>query len=186
MAKPLRGTTLSRHEAGTDPHQSEGRPRTVRRILVAADGSASSQAALGVAVELALATGAWTTLACVRAEPDAPVNAPDYAQALRGELRRSRAVIDDATQQVQAAGIEVESEILVGDPAEAIVGLARARSADLIVVGSGGAEPAPAAPGRVARDVLARACCPVLLVKAPRRVNSPQTVGRVSCLDSQG
>ncbi len=101
----------------------------MRRILVAADGSAGSQAALELAVELALATGAWTTLACVRADPDAPANDPAYERALRGELRRSRAVIDDATRQAHAAGIEVESEILVGDPAEAIVGLARARSA---------------------------------------------------------
>ena len=59
-----------------------------------------------------------------------------YLRTLSDELPRARAVVEKAAAGVAAGGIEVETEILDGKPADRIAELARSRGVDLIIVGS--------------------------------------------------
>jgi len=137
----------------------------MRRILVATDGSDGATAAVDEALALAKETGALVTIVCVRRVPEL-LGSPYYQHALSDELRRGRAVIDEAAERASHAGIEAETEILTGQPAEEVVRIAAARDVDLIVVGSHGrGRVASALLGSVARAVVHSADRPVLIVK---------------------
>jgi nucleotide-binding universal stress UspA family protein len=108
----------------------------VRRIVVATDGSHAGSAAVEVGVQLAKETNAVTTFVHVRRAPLPILGCPDYERALSSESKVAQQVVDAAADLAAAAGVESESEILQGDPAEQIVDLARLRDADMIVVGA--------------------------------------------------
>jgi len=137
----------------------------MKRILVATDGSAGGSAAVDAALELAHETGALLTVVCVRHLPDR-LGTPLYQRALSDELRKGRAIIDEAIERAERAGVDVESEILSGNAAEEIVQLAAHRDADVIVVGSHArGRVATALLGSVANAVVHAAGRPVLVVK---------------------
>jgi nucleotide-binding universal stress UspA family protein len=76
------------------------------------------------------------------------------------------AVLEPARQRLQAAGIECELHIGVGDPGEIIVGYAASVACDEIVMGTHGRGViAGAVMGSVAQKVIQRARVPVVLVK---------------------
>jgi nucleotide-binding universal stress UspA family protein len=139
------------------------------RYVVAVDGSAGSFEALERAIDLARTTGANLTLVFVRHAPLPLLGDPYYQRALSKELEHGRAVVDRAAEQANAAGLQVETEILDGPVAEGIVGLARARNATLIVIGSRGRGAVTGALlGSTSEAVAHKADRPVLVVK-PRR-----------------
>lgn len=139
---------------------------------MATDGSNAARAAVEFAVEIARGTGAWATLACVRREPPPGAEPADRRSALRSELSRARGAIEEAATRASAAGVEVESEILSGDPVEKLADLAEARSVDLIVVGTSRGR-REGELGGVAGRLVARAACPVLVVKPLERRPRP-------------
>ncbi len=147
----------------------------MKRIVIATDGSAGGHQAVETGVELACAAGAIATVVYVRHAPLPIVGDPYYQRALSAEFQRGRAAIDEGVACAAEAGVESESEILEGDPAEQILELARLRDADLIVVGSRdlGAV-AGALLGSVSSAIVHGADRPVLVVKqradAARRV----------------
>lgn len=146
-----------------------------KRFLIATDGSTGGREAVRKGLELACEAGAETTIVYVRHAPLPVLGDPVYQRALSHELERGRLVADEASADAVIEGVEVETEILEGHPAEAIVELARARNVALIIVGSRGRGAiAGAVLGSVSEAVVRRADRPVLVVKpraqADRRV----------------
>ena len=146
-----------------------------KRFLIATDGSPGGREAVRKGLELAREAGAETTLVYVRHAPLPVLGDPFYQRALSHEVERGRLIMDEASAEAAIKGVEVETEILEGHPAEAIVELARSRDVDLIIVGSRGRGAiAGAVLGSVSETVVGRADGPVLVVKpraqAARRV----------------
>ena len=141
----------------------------MKRVVIAYDGSEGSREALEAGVELARAAGAVAMLVYVRHAPVPLVGDPFYERALSRALHRGLAALDEARAFAEASGVAVETTLLEGDPAEAILELARLRRADLVVVGcrDRGAL-AEALLGSVSRAVVHGADRPVLVAK--RRV----------------
>ena len=145
---------------------------TFRRILHPSDFSPASRPAFKMAVEMAKANRA--ELLILHVLPELPMVPEDYAAAATyEELRRGRRV--DGQKQLgrlvataRAAGIRASGILRdTGVPAEQIARLARARRADVIVMGTHGRTGfARAFLGSVAARVLATSACPVLTVRA--------------------
>jgi nucleotide-binding universal stress UspA family protein len=136
------------------------------RIVVATDGSAGSQEAVTTALGLARESGAIATFVYVRPAPLPILGDPFFQRSLSQELLRARAALASAEALAAQAGVETESEVLEGDAANRVIELARARDADLIVIGSRGRGAVTGALlGSVSSAVVHRADRPVLVVK---------------------
>jgi nucleotide-binding universal stress UspA family protein len=135
-----------------------------RQIVVATDGSESADNAVSAACKLAKALAARAVLVYVR-PPVGALGQPYYQERLSEEMEHARVALDRAKGIAQYEGVESEEEILEGQPADEIVGLAQARDALLIVVGSRGLGAVAAALiGSVSSAVLHRADRPVVVV----------------------
>ena len=142
----------------------------MKRIVIAYDGSDGGREALEQGLQLARNARAVATVACVRHAPLPIVGDPFYERALSRELHQGRAVLDEARAYAADAGVVAETELLEGDAAEQILELARARGADLIVVGSRGrGAVAEALLGSVSQAIVHSADRPVLVVKRRAR-----------------
>lgn len=148
------------------------------RILVPLDGSDRDAAALSQVQQLAGALHAAVTL--VRAVTPVPVAIRDTATAYAPELsidtaRRRTASEREAAEsalanhraELQSAGVVASVEVVEGEPARAILELARSSEADLICM----ATRARGALGQlilgsVANTVVREAGVPVLLIHA--------------------
>lgn len=136
-----------------------------RSIVVALDGSPYAWRAFELAASLAARTNAQLTL----------VYAWEQISAVHGQSYR-----DDALAQRISAGerlvaaarrlvptLEIESEVLEGPAAAAIVRVAEAHHADLIVMGTRDLGPLRSVIGSAGQRVLHDAPCPVLIVREP-------------------
>jgi nucleotide-binding universal stress UspA family protein len=101
--------------------------------------------------------------------PFAPA-VPQSRDGLEDELTRDgQAALNEAAQRVVAAAVEVESWLLSGRPASAIVEEALNWRADVIVMGSRGhGEIASMLLGSVSSEVVDHAPCPVLVARRSR------------------
>ncbi len=140
----------------------------VERIVVATDFSACSREAVTLAVELALRFNASLTLVHVwEIPPSAGLEyaASDYVSEL---VDASQAQLDRELQNVKAILPTAEAELRSGIAAEGIIEAAKARRADLIVVGSHGRTGLKRALlGSVAEKVVRWSTLPVLTVRHP-------------------
>ncbi len=119
-----------------------------KNILVAVDGSDSSNRALEAAAELAASSGGKLHILHVVREMQVPLNpglmeAYEQMQRQRQEVLTSAGehLINQAKRAVEAKGLDgdkVETDIGAGDPASAVVDYAAKNKADLIVLGSRG------------------------------------------------
>lgn len=143
-----------------------------RCIVCGVDGSADSQAALKVAVDLAARLG----LRLIMANVVEPSHAP-YAGAtsLGGAMSQPQFPTTDHQEAVAkglltrlsaATGLEqADRRVVVGYPAERLAELADDEGAELIVVGSRGRGALKAAfLGSVSTSLIGVAGCPVLVV----------------------
>jgi nucleotide-binding universal stress UspA family protein/CBS domain containing-hemolysin-like protein len=142
----------------------------IRRIVVGLDGSPLGRLAFRVALDLA--TLCQASVAGVTVEEASPLareepSASRYVQQLAAA----------ATEHARAAGIAFEHLARQGHAAESLRVLARATSADLVVLGATGLEhPWSGSIGGTAGRVVSEAACSVLLVRSPQAVRHVRDV----------
>ena len=141
-------------------------------IVVGTDGSETAGEAVRQAIALALATGA--TLDIVSAyepAPRTPVRegvrrAPIDPQWTLNQREDVEATLKDAKEEVEGAGVEVDTFAREGDAADAILDVAEEQHADLIVVGNKGMTGAKRfLLGSVPNKVSHHAPCSVLIIR---------------------
>ena len=136
------------------------------RIVIATDGSPGAREALETGLMLARESGALVTFVFVRHGPSSLLGSPLYQRSLSEEMRHARSALAEAETLAVEAGVESESEIVEGHPAERVIELARVRDAELIVVGSRGRGGiAGALLGSVSTELVQKADRPVLVCK---------------------
>ena len=136
----------------------------VQKILFATDFSPSSETALAVATSLAKTNGAELIIAHSEVPP-----------AVYGGEELVGAIYELNTQQAQEQldlvrptdlTVRVRRVLLLGAPADEILGLAEKEHADLIVIGTHGRTGlSRLLMGSIAEAIVRRASCPVLTVK---------------------
>ncbi|MGH7334895.1 MAG: universal stress protein [Candidatus Rokuibacteriota bacterium] len=145
--------------------------KRTRRILHASDFSGASRPAFDRALALAKTGRAALTIVHV-ISPIVPMVGDGYVspQVVEELDRRARAYAEKEMAKLVAkakhAGVRATSLVVEGTPADRIVRAAKARRADMIVMGTHGrGAVARFFLGSVAGRVVATAACPVLTVK---------------------
>jgi nucleotide-binding universal stress UspA family protein len=141
-------------------------------IVVGTDGSETAGEAVRQATELAKAVGAKIALVSAF-EPvgnqrlrEERQEVPEDVQWMVNEREDVEATLRDAAQQVEAAGVEVETFSRQGDPADAILDVAEEQNADLIIVGNKGMTGAKRfLLGSVPNKVSHHAPCSVMIIR---------------------
>ena len=144
-----------------------------QKILLAIDGSSTSNAALQEAIRLASDQGARLRLVHVLdfAPIDWAIEGYVEISALLDATRRTgEQILDHATKQVENAGVAVESVLLESEGDRiptVIIEAAKNWPADLIVIGTHGRRGfSHLLMGSVAEGVLRTATVPILLIRA--------------------
>jgi nucleotide-binding universal stress UspA family protein len=145
--------------------------KRIRSILHASDFSSASRPAFDRALGLAKSARAALTVVHV-ISPVVPLVGDGYVspQVLDDLDRRARAYaakeMGKLVAKAKQAGVRAKSLVVEGVAADRIVRAARARRADMIVMGTHGRGPvAKFFLGSVAGRVVATAACPVLTVR---------------------
>jgi nucleotide-binding universal stress UspA family protein len=136
----------------------------VRKILVAVDGSPHARAALDLAVDMASRYRA--TLVLLHAFPHVSdlLGTPYYEHLLAARTLIGQRLLESAQTQVGDAA-PVETQLVEGPPAPAILRVAADECCDMIIMGSRGhGQIAGLLLGSVSSTVAQRAQCPVLIV----------------------
>jgi len=147
-------------------------------IVVATDGSRAAGAALDAALRLAggkgdrvVAIAVWRALQHDFGLAYAPGAVLD--DLLEQERVYAEGVLEGARQRGRTGGVDVETRLAVGDPAERICALADELDASLIAMGTHGYAPVVALlMGSVSAAVIRRTQRPVLVVREPERERS--------------
>jgi nucleotide-binding universal stress UspA family protein len=168
----------------------------MERIVAAVDGSAPSGRAVDLAADLAGKYDAELILfAAVReislvvdAELDAYARLENICAPLAelGGAAGETALADARLRAAAKGAAWISIHSASGDPAEEIIGLAKSRQADLIVIGSRGHDRlAGLLLGRVAQKVVAHAACPHRAVRRGSRPTAslpqPPNSRRLQC-----
>jgi nucleotide-binding universal stress UspA family protein len=134
-------------------------------LLLAYDGSPSSESALRFATELARALHADLLLLAVVALPAAGDDVEMEALIETGTEAGERK-LQAASRQAEAAGVQARFEVAVGHPADQIVDRAEQHGITHIVMGHHSkSAPARWLLGSVAKQVIDRARCTVTVVR---------------------
>lgn len=123
-------------------HGLRERGASLGRLLVGVDDAPESQAALDVAVRLAVASGAELRLLAVAEDELAPAMTPigevvqltDWEAAVAHRRAHAEHVLAAALERIAPQVPDARGEVRAGDPAEELAALAT--DADLLVVGS--------------------------------------------------
>lgn len=151
-----------------------------RCIVVGYDGSPASHAALARAAERAGEDGR-IYIVHAYALPADYLGFPNYQQLLDAALGRAQQRVDSIESESGAdlAGVAWETELIGDAPARAIAGVAAARHADEIIIGTRGFGRARALLGSVAHELIHLADCPITVI--PERVvdrrQTPESAG---------
>ena len=146
-----------------------------KRIVVGIDGSSTANAALVHAAALAkrhearlyIVHGYRSAVDLVALAVDpAGANLGAQAAAVDKDLRdEAGALLQQATREASAAGVDVEAIAIAGDAADALLDTAERIDADLIVVGNRGMSSARRFLGNVPNRVAHHASCSVMIVR---------------------
>jgi nucleotide-binding universal stress UspA family protein len=131
--------------------------------VVGYDGSACARAALAHAANT-VAAGDEIVVVHAYGPPSEWLGRPWYQKVLDEHRSDAAAVLDGAADEARRLGVEIETDLIGGPAAEAIVNAAHARKAERIVIGSRGYGPLRAALGSVSLRVLHQADRPVVVV----------------------
>ncbi|HET6379437.1 MAG TPA: universal stress protein [candidate division Zixibacteria bacterium] len=145
------------------------------RVLLAYDGSACAEAARDLVSRLPLPEGSVITMVTVLARRPELYGAPEFAtvpadaaeaeSVLAADLQ---GMLDEAAAPLKACRHRVETRVVRGRPATAILNEAAELRPDLIVVGSRGHGPLKTVLlGSVSTEVVDHAPCPVLVARTP-------------------
>jgi nucleotide-binding universal stress UspA family protein len=137
------------------------------RILVAFDGSGPARQAVNVAIEVGAKFQSELTVAFVRPAWEDPADPVlESLVPMTGEGKSFRALVDDLRAEALAAGAAaVESAVLHGEVADALLGWIDRHHPDLAIVGSRSLSRGQRLlQGSVSGTLVARARCPVLVV----------------------
>lgn len=151
-------------------------PRGLKRVLVAIDGSPHSQEAIQVLKRFPLPADAEVSVLSVAQPIHLPLSKlvsafrrkvrQDIAEVELAEVEIAKKLSEDAKISLEEAGRRAQALALKGDPAQAIVRIAKETKADLAVVGSRGLTGKKASLlGSVAQKVLEHAPCSVLVAR---------------------
>jgi nucleotide-binding universal stress UspA family protein len=137
-----------------------------RRIVVAVDGSEGSWRALELAGQLARGDATVTVVHAYDPVP-AWLGSPNFQEHATRQLAWGEELMGTAEQKLRDLGVSViETSLLEGPPASAILSAAEARKADLIVMGTRGLTPLKGLLlGSVSERVIGAALCPVLITR---------------------
>jgi nucleotide-binding universal stress UspA family protein len=145
-----------------------------KRILVPTDGSESSRLAFLNAIDIGRLTGAEILLLHVSFTPQSYWgNNLAYEVNISEEelVQLGNDVIQETRKEIDPGDLTVNSKVVFGSAAQKIIKIAKDTKTDLIIMGSRGQGPFSGAfLGSVSQRVLARANCPVMVVKAPTGV----------------
>ncbi len=139
---------------------------TVRKILFPTDFSHTGDAALALATSLARERGATLLIVHVE-EPPAAYGAGEMYYGMPDPVTED---LREMLKKVAPAdtSVPVEHRLIAGDPANAIVRLAKEDGVELIVMGTHGRTGLlRLLMGSVAEAVVRRAPCPVLTLRQP-------------------
>lgn len=137
-----------------------------QHIVLAVDGSEPSLRAAEVAGRLAaFVRGRLCVVVAFDPVPDV-LGRPYWEEAVSKRLEEAQSVLEMALARLpEPDGVDLDTEVLQGSPAEVILTVAREHKADLIVMGARGRGGLAALLlGSQAQKVVAHAPCPVLLV----------------------
>jgi nucleotide-binding universal stress UspA family protein len=132
-----------------------------RTLVVGYDGSEAARKALDYAASR-VNGGKLFVVTAVEPPPEWMGN-PYWQQAVDEAHQHGERLLVEAVEHLPET-VSCSTELLEGPAADAIVGVAEAREADAIVVGSRGLGRVRAVLGSVSHDVLHIAECPVVVV----------------------
>jgi len=147
----------------------EHRDKVLRKVLIATDGSETAKKAADFGVQIAGLSGAKVCVVYViDTTPYYSIPLDEvWSKEVYEQLEKmGNEITSDVEKTAKAAGLETESLVLKGDPAERIVSFAEKQNIDMIVVGSlGKGEFERLVIGSVSEKVVRHAKVPVLVVR---------------------
>jgi nucleotide-binding universal stress UspA family protein len=150
--------------------------KVLRKILIATDGSKAAEKAVDFGVQIAGLSGAKVyAVYVIDTTPYYSIPLDEvWSKEVYEQLETmGNEITSDVEKAAKAAGLEAESLVLKGDPAERIIKFAEEQSVDMIVVGShgiGGFERLVI--GSVSEKVVRHAKFPVLVVREQKEQKS--------------
>jgi nucleotide-binding universal stress UspA family protein len=136
-----------------------------KRILFAHNATPAAERALIYLEHLARVEEAEVIVLHVYESPNRYVATQGYQHLIESLESVAREVVDDTVEYLRGIGIEVSGRIETGDPAPAILEIAREEGVSLIVLGTRGpSKVSDILLGDVSTEVLRGASCPVFLV----------------------
>ncbi|MDU2066508.1 MAG: universal stress protein, partial [Sporomusaceae bacterium] len=111
---------------------------SIKKMVVAYDGSTGSQKALVWAVDLALKLKSDVVVVTVVKPPEFSSSVDEVDEVYTYGEKHCRPLLEKAAAYGEEQGILLQTEILFGHPAESLVRYAADRKADLIVMGTRG------------------------------------------------
>jgi nucleotide-binding universal stress UspA family protein len=138
-----------------------------KRILLAVDGSEHALRATRKAAELARLMKPEEINIIVAYDPiPLYLGEPNMQIAITNRKGEAEEVLKMAVKEVGDLPCEVHTEIIEGDPASAIIEVAKVRNSDVIVMGSRGlGRLAGLLLGSTSQKVVSHAPCPVLIIR---------------------
>jgi nucleotide-binding universal stress UspA family protein len=136
-------------------------------IVVGTDGSERAECAVDRAGELARLLGAKIHVVSCYGKTSTGLSPAATRGAETGapqQRTRAQQYVDRAQQRLAPVGVEVETHVWSGEPAEALVQIADEQHAQMIIVGNRGMTGARRVLGSVPNSVSHRAHCDVLIV----------------------
>ena len=137
-----------------------------KNILLAFDGSEHALKAARVAGDMARSMQAALRVITIF-DPISPyMGEPIFQTAFAGHMAQAEATLQDALKEVGEIPGGLDSEILEGPVAEAILSVVDVRQIDLVIMGTRGrGRLAGLLLGSQSQKVVSHASCPVLLVR---------------------
>ena len=137
------------------------------KVLLAVDGSEHALYAARTAAALTRTLSAREFRIVVAYDFIPPyLGEPNMQYAIDARMDEAKAILENAANEVGKLPCEVNTELVEGSAAQAIIKVATARGSDIIVMGSRGLGTlAGLLLGSTSQKVVAHAPCPVLIVR---------------------